>query len=415
MNRSGPRRVAITGMGVVSAIGSGLTAYAAALRNCRSGIAQRTAFDETYAGDFAADGLVQLAAAVADVPPGLVSVDEVPDLELDRFAAFAVMATRDALADAGIAAGDPRRMNAAAIVGTAVGGDLARDLTSQRVYVRRQRPHPMSIARTMVNAGASAVSMAFGLRGPAFDVSSACASGAHAIGQAFRMLQSGDAELAVAGGAESLPGYSLFRAWQQLKVLSPDGCRPFAAGRNGLVLGEGAGIVVLEPLDAALARGTRVHAELAGFGMSADAHDWVLPDVGGMTRCMEAALTDAGAEAQEVAYLNAHATGTGRGDAAEAEAIGRVMGAHARELPVSSTKGLHGHALGASAALELIATALGLAGGWAPPMPDSASDPDVALRLVRGAPVPLAGDVALSSSFGFGGLNAALVLRRISS
>lgn len=169
---------------------------------------------------------------------------------------------------------------------------------------------------------------------------------------------------------------------------------------------------MLEPLDAIRARGGHVYAELAEVGMTADARDWVIPDVGGLTRCMQEALADGGVDPDEVAYVNAHGTSTDRGDAAEAEALGRVMGSRAARVPISSTKALHGHALGATGALEAIATALGLDQGWMPPMPAAERDPALDLELVAGEPQPLRGEIALSNSFGFGGLNASLVLRR---
>jgi nodulation protein E len=409
-----PRRVVISGMGVVSGIGTGLANYGRALRECRSGIGQREIFDETYPSDVPRESFMHLAAAVKDVPPGYVALDDLPSIAVDPFATYAVIAAGEALRDAGFSNGDARRARAAVIVGTAVGGDQSRDIASMRVYAKR-RPHPLTVVRTMVNAGASAVSIAFGLTGPAFDISSACASSGHAIGQAYRMVQLGLADCAIAGGAESLPGYSLFRSWQQMHVLSPDGCRPFAAGRNGMVLGEGAGIIVLEPLDVVRARGGHAYAEVAGFGMTSDARDWVIPDADGMTRCMREALSDAGVDPDEVAYVNAHGTSTDRGDAVEAEALARVMGARAAKVPISSTKALHGHALGAAGGLEAIATALGLDGGWMPPMPLAERDPALDLELVVGEPKPFRGEVALTNSFGFGGLNASLVLRHVAN
>jgi 3-oxoacyl-(acyl-carrier-protein) synthase len=302
-------------------------------------------------------------------------------------------------------------------VGTGVGGDRSRDLASFRVFAKDRRPHPLTIVRAMSNAAASAVSMAFRLCGPVMSISSACASGTQAIGEAYRMVRFGLAEYAIAGGAESLPAYALYRSWQQMQVLSPDGCRPFAADRNGIVLGEGAGVVVLEPLESARARGARIYAEVAGFGMSADACDWVHPSLDGMCRCMTEAMADAAVEAGDLAYINAHATGTARGDAAEAAAIARVLGDAVGRVPVSSSKALHGHALGASGALEVIATTLALDGGWVPEMPPSRPDAEIPLRLAwhdeHGAPERLDGDVALSNSFALGGVNAAVVLRSV--
>jgi nodulation protein E len=401
------RRVAITGIGVLSAAGTGLAQYRRNLQECRSGIALRDR-DERWPEELARCVQPHLAAAVRDVPED-PACDELA-LALDVFARYAIIATREALGDARL--DDASR--AAVVIGTAAGGDQSRDDASHRLFSRQKKPHPMTIVRTMLSGAASAVSMAFGLTGPALNISTACASSTHAIGQAFRLVQSGGADAAIAGGAESLPSYGLYRSWEQMKVLSRDGCRPFAAGRNGMVLGEGAAMVVLEPLDAARARGAHVWAEVIGFGMSADARDWVVPDVGGMLRCMQAALEDGGVPPDELAYVNAHGTGTLRGDAAEAQALAQFLGKEARRIPVSSTKPLHGHALGATGAMEAIATALALDEGWIPPMPRAPRDPDIALRLVSGEPAALEGAVALTNSFAFGGLNASLVLRKAS-
>ena len=400
-------------MGVVSAIGRGVPDFRQSLRDCRCGIARRTLWDETFPEEVPQESYAHLAAAVRDVPPGFVERDELPAFAVDRFALYAVIAAEEALRDAGFANGDARRRNAGVIIGSAVGGDQSRDFASHRIFSRRLRPHPLTVVRTMVNAGASAISIAFGLTGPVFSIASACASGAHAIGQAAQMVRFGMSDCMVAGGAETLPAYTLLKSWQQMRVLSRDGCRPFAADRNGMVLGEGAGVLVLEPLDAVLARGGHVYAEVAGFAMNADGRDWVIPDAGGMHRCMEAALADAQIDAAQIAYVNAHGTSTDLGDAAEAEALAELLGPRAPHVPVSSTKALHGHALGATGALEAIATALGLDEGWMPPMPASERDPRLDLELVTGLPRPLHGEFALSNSFGFGGLNASLVLRRL--
>lgn len=404
-------RVAITGMGVVSAIGIGLPRFRASLHGCHSGVAERELFDETWSDTQGRQPIRHLAAEIRDFREN-GQFRDVPPASLDLFAKFAVTAADEAIRDAGADLIRENRHRTAVVLGTAVGGDQSRDATSYRLYSRRQSPHPLTIVRVMVNAAVSAVSMVFGLTGPAFSVSSACASSAHAIGEACRMLQFGLADVAIAGGAESLPSYGLYRSWRQMKVLSPDGCRPFAMDRNGIVLGEGAGVVVLEPLERALARGAHVYAEIAGFGMSADAVDWVNPDPVGMVRCMTAAMEEAGVGAGELAYVNAHAPGTVRGDAAEAEAMARVLGPETARIPVSSTKALHGHALGASGAIELIATALAVDERRVPPMPYTAYDPRFPLHFANAAAPMGERPAAMSNSFGFGGLNATIVLRR---
>ena len=407
------RRVAITGMGIVSALGCDVASTRASLLECRSGIGIREMFDESWPDDLPAESLRHLAAMAGDPKADVDTVGGIPLKLLDRFSRFAIAATGQALADAGSASDDPRRARAALILGTSVGGDESRDAASFRILRRKTRPHPVTILRTMVNSAVSAVSIVYGFSGPVLNISTACASSGHAIGHAFRMVQYGMSDLAVAGGSETLPSYCVYRSWQQMSVLSPNGCRPFAGDRNGIVLGEGAGVVVLEPLDDALARGAHVYAEVTGFGMCADARDWALPSTDGMFRCMREAASDAALDPRDVAYINAHGTGTVAGDAAEAAAIERFLGDETSRVPVSSTKSLHGHALGASAAVELIATALGLEGGWLPPMPKAPRDPLLSLNLVAGEPAPLLGNSAITNSFGFGGLNASLVLRRL--
>jgi nodulation protein E len=404
-----PARVAITGMGVVSAIGNDVASFTASLRACRSGIGVCAGPNERW-DDADGNRAELLAAAVRDLHVN-GELRNVAEASLDPYSRLALVAAAQAIADAGEESIRTRRQRTAVILGTASGGDISRDEACHRIFGRRSRPHPLTVVRVMVNGAVSAVTIAHGFQGPAFTVSSACASAAHAIGQAVRMLQCGMADVAVTGGAEALPSYSQYQAWRQMSVLSRDGCRPFAADRNGFVLGEGAGIVVLERLDDAVARGAKVYGEIAGFGTSADANAWVNPDHSGMLRCMANALDDAGLAPGELAYINAHATGTERGDAAEANAIAELFGGKP-DVPVSSTKALHGHALGASGALELIATTVAMSEEWIPPMPAAVSDPGIQLNLVRGDAQPMRGEFAMSNSFGFGGLNASLILRR---
>ncbi|HEX9760617.1 MAG TPA: beta-ketoacyl-[acyl-carrier-protein] synthase family protein, partial [Candidatus Acidoferrales bacterium] len=276
------------------------------------------------------------------------------------------------------------------------------------------RIHPLSIPRTMANAGASHISMEFGLTGPAYTVSTACSSSNHAIGLALRMVQHGEAEVALAGGGEAPFTVGMLKAWEAMRVISPDTCRPFSKGRKGMILGEGAAMLVLEPLEAAQARGAQVYAELAGCGMSSDAHHITQPLPEGAAAAIRAALRDAGMAPEQVSYINAHGTGTPANDAAETRAIRAVFGAHADRLAVSSTKSLHGHALGAAGALEAVATLLALREGVLPPTinftePDPECDLDVVPNQARAAAV----ECALSNSFAFGGLNAVLAFRQL--
>jgi nodulation protein E len=334
---------------------------------------------------------------------------------LDRTSQFALYAANEAIAQSGLdfAAGGLGNRTAV-VIGTGVGGETTQDESSRRLYAENaQRLHPLTIARVMANAPASQISMAHGLRGPVFAVSSACASANHAIAQAALLIRAGMADVAVTGGAEACLSYGVLRAWEAMRVLADDTCRPFSADRRGVVLGEGAGMVVLESMERARARGATVLAELAGFGMSADAGDIVAPDAAGGAAAMALALADAGLEPQDVDYINAHGTGTPANDPTETRAIRQVFGAHADRLAVSSTKSMHGHALGAASALELVAVIGALREGVVPPTanfgaPDPACDLDYVPNVPRAMPVR----AALSNSFAFGGLNAVLALKQ---
>jgi len=265
----------------------------------------------------------------------------------------------------------------------------------------------------MANAGASHISMEFGITGPSFTISTACSSAAHAIGQAFLMVRTGATELALTGGSEAPFSLGILKAWEAMRVVSPDTCRPFSKDRRGMILGEGAGMLVLEPLEAARARGARIHAEIVGFGMSADACHITQPSAEGAARAMRAALRNANLSSEQIGYINAHGTATPANDPTETAAIRAVFGAHANKLAVSSTKSMHGHALGAAAALECIATLFALRDGVLPPTvnytePDPDCDLDVIPNQAREAQV----EYAISNSFAFGGLNAVLALRK---
>jgi nodulation protein E len=334
---------------------------------------------------------------------------------LDRFAQFALVAAREAIRDAGIEWTPALRERAAVVWGSSLGGQCTQDAQFAELYgAGRDRIHPLTIPRAMANAAASQLSMEFGLTGPAFSLSTACASANHALGEALWLLRSGRADVALAGGSEAPFSFATLKGWEAMRVISPDTCRPFSRDRRGMILGEGGAVLVLEPLEAAHARGARVYAELAGSGMSADAHHITQPAVAGPARAMRAALADAGLPAQAVGYINAHGTGTAGNDPAESRAIHEVFGAHAASLAVSSTKSLHGHALGAAGALEAVAAVLALHHGVLPPTanfttPDPECDLDVIPNQARTQRV----EAALSNSFAFGGLNAVLAFRAV--
>ena len=332
---------------------------------------------------------------------------------LDRFAQFALVAAREAVRDSGIELTPALRDQSAVVTGCCLGGQTAEDAEFEILYRQgRNRVHPLTIPRTMANAGASMLSMEFGLRGPAFTLSTACSSSSHAIGLAYQMVRSGAAELALAGGSEAPFSYGLLKAWEAMRVISTDTCRPFSRDRRGMILGEGAAMLVLEPLEAARARGARVHGEIVGFGMSSDAHHITQPSADGAALAISAALRDSGLAPEQIGYVNAHGTGTPGNDATETRAIRQVFGAHAGRLAVSSTKSLHGHTLGAAGALEAVATVMALREGVLPPTANfTERDPECDLDVVPNASRPLRVECALSNSFAFGGLNAVLVFR----
>jgi nodulation protein E len=332
---------------------------------------------------------------------------------LDRFAQFALVAAREAIQNAGLELSAPLRDSTAIITGSCLGGQTSEDAEFETLYRQgKNRVHPLTIPRTMANAGASMLSMELGIRGPAFTVSTACSSATHALGLAFHMVRSGAAPLALAGGSEAPFSLGLLKAWEAMRVISPDTCRPFSRDRNGMILGEGAAILVLEPFEVARARGARIHGEIIGFGMSSDAHHITQPSAEGAALAIAAALKDAVLPTEAVGYINAHGTGTLGNDSTETRAIRQVFGAHAERLALSSTKSLHGHALGATGALEAAATLLALRDGLLPPTANfTTPDPECDLDVIPNVARALRVQYALSNSFAFGGLNAVLAFR----
>lgn len=406
MNDIASRAIAITGVGAVSAFGEGAQTLWAALREGHSGI-------RPLRHERAADLRVRVAAQVPESFDPTAHFSERQLSMLDRTAQFALVAANEAVAQSGLDfAADGLGLRTAVVVGTGVGGETTQDEQSRRLYAENAaRVHPLSIVRLMANAPTSQISMAYGLRGPAFAVASACASANHAIAQAALMIRAGLADVAVAGGTEACITFGAMRAWEAMRVLADDTCRPFSANRRGLVLGEGAGVFVLESMAHARARGAQVLGVLAGVGMSADAGDIVAPDPAGSASAMTQALADAGLSPEDIDYINAHGTGTPANDPTETRAIHRVFGTHAPKLAVSSTKSMHGHALGASGALELVAVLGAIRDGVVPPTANlDAPDPACDLDYVANTPRELRVRAALSNSFAFGGLNAVLAV-----
>jgi nodulation protein E len=401
-----PHRVVVTGCGVVSPIGQDTATYWAGLKEGKSGIGVPTLVSPELLQK-------EVVAEVKDFDP-LKHFSEREVSVLDRVSQFAVVAAKEAIANAGIVFDGALADRTAAIVGTGVGGAVTLDESYKRVYRDNSaRVYPLTIPKLMPNAPASQVSMHFGIRGPSFGIVSACASATHAIGLSYQMLRSGIADAAVTGGAEACVTFGTLKGWEALRVMAPDACRPFSRDRKGLVLGEGAAMVVLETLEGAKARGAGILGEIVGFGMSADAKDLTNPDVDGMARAITWALQDGGLTADDIDYINAHGTGTLANDLTETRALKAALGARAAKIPVSSTKSMVGHALGAAGALEFVAALMAIRDNVAPPTigylgPDPACDLDYVPNIAREMKI----DVALSNSFAFGGLNAVLAARR---
>ena len=399
-------RVVISGIGVVSPVGASLDEFWTALVEGRSGIGPLTIIPTERLS-------TRIAAQVGGFDPDAHFSPKQAHL-LDRFAQFAVVAARAAVRDAQCEISEELALDAATVVGNGSGGQGTVDAGYLKLYGQNaEKAHPLSIPRWMVNAAASQVSIDLGLRGPTWTVATACASATHAIGQAFHMVRNGQAPIALAGGTEACLTVGTVKAWEALRALSTDTCRPFSRNRSGLVIGEGAAMFLLEPRDRALARGARVYAEVLGFGMSADASDITAADADGGARAMRAALRDARANPEDVDYVNAHGTGTILNDRTESEALRKVFGSHADRLAVSSSKAVLGHSMGAAGALELAAAALALQTQTIPPTanfeePDPACDIDCVPNVARSARVRM----AMSNSFAFGGLNAVIALGR---
>jgi nodulation protein E len=401
------RRVAITGMGAICALGRTVEETAQSLAAGRPAIGPIRSADVSTLR-------FNNGAEVAGYSHQPYFDDKRADF-MDRFAQFAVIAAREAVADAGVVWTPRLQERTAIITGSCVGGQSTEDTGFWDVYkLGSPRVHPLTIPKTMANAGASHISMEFGITGPSFTISTACSSASHAMGQAFQMVRSGAADMAITGGSEAPFSFGILKAWEAMRVVSPDTCRPFSKDRTGMVLGEGGAVFVLEPLEAALARGARVHAEISGVGMSSDACHITQPSAEGAARAMRWALEDAHLAPEQIGYINAHGTATQANDPTETRAIRMVFGEHANRLAVSSTKSMHGHALGAAGAIEALATVLALRDGILPPTanysaPDPACDLDVVPNVARRADV----ECALSNSFAFGGLNAVLAFRKV--
>ncbi|MEM7489299.1 MAG: beta-ketoacyl-[acyl-carrier-protein] synthase family protein [Pseudomonadota bacterium] len=399
------RRVVITGAGTVNALGRDVAATQAAMRAGRSAIGPLEMRDVERLD-------IRIGAQVPDYDETAHFTRQEIAL-YDRYTQFALLAAREAMGQAGLDLTEEAAMRAGVILGTSGGGLNTQDDNYRAVYeAGKNRVHPFVVPRLMNNAAAAHISMAWNLRGPSFTVSTACASSNHAIGQAVQFIRAGLADVMVTGGSEAMLCFGGVKAWEGLRVMSRDTCRPFCATRSGMVQGEGAGIFVLEARDQALARGVDILAEVAGVAMTSDASDIVMPSREGAERAMAGALRDAGMAAEEVGYINAHGTGTAANDRTECAAVAQVFGDHAARLAITSTKAMHGHCIGATGAIELLACLMALRDGVIAPTANwRARDPGCPLDVVPNDAREARVTACLSNAFAFGGMNAVLALR----
>ncbi len=395
------QRVVVTGLGTISALGIGVNPFWKHLVEGHSGI------------DSLPENWHAMRTSSGALVPNYLEEDHFTREALpllDRFSQFAVLAGKEAIQDAGLEAATLE--NAAAVIGTGCGGKQTDEDTYTHLYkTGKTRAHPLTIPKGMPSASASQISIQLGITGAVFTVSSACASGAHAAIQGAIMIEAGLTDVAIVGASDAPFTYGLLKSWEALRVMSPDTCRPFCADRGGLVLGEGAGMLVLESEQHARSREARIYARLSGYGQTADAGHITRPQLTGVTRSMTAALKRAELNAEAIDYINAHGTATRSNDPLETCAIHQVYGKHANKLAISSTKSMHGHALGASSALELVATVLALHHQYAPPTANfTTPDPECDLDYIPNTGRSMVIQHAASHAFAFGGLNAVLIL-----
>lgn len=399
------RRVIVTGMGAVSAAGIGAEALWQAARDGRSCVGE-VRLARPYRGR------VRLAAQVQDFDPAAhFTADELAFC--DPVTQYLLVAAEEAVSQAGLASAKPMGPRTATIIGTGIGGMTTFENGLYRELMEHNRPDPLTIPRLIPSACPSQLSIRYGSTGPCFAVASACSSATQAIGIGVHLIRSGLVDRAIVGGTEDCITNSGMLAWEVLRVLTPDACRPFSKGRNGMVLGAGAAVFILEESELARARGAEALVEIAGYGTSADARDPVRPDAEGAAACMRNALADAAIEADEIDYVNAHGTGTTANDITESEALAIVFGNKLSRLPVSSTKPVHGHGLGAAGALELVVTMGAVRDNIAPPTINwREADIKCPVDAVPNEARPMEIKTAMTNSFAFGGINASLVVRR---
>tara|TARA_R110000796_G_scaffold17064_10_gene52738 strand:- start:927 stop:2141 length:1215 start_codon:yes stop_codon:yes gene_type:complete len=401
------KRVVITGAGTVNALGMNVPDTVYAMREGTCGIGALEFRDVERL-------TIQIGGQIKGFDAQHVFSRHQISL-YDRFTQFALVAAAEAVSQSGLDFTEELADKSGVILGTAGGGISTSDDNYRAVYEEgKNRVHPFVVPKLMNNAAASHISMGYDLRGPSFTVSTACASSNHAMAQAFEMVRSGMAPVMIAGGAESMLCFGGIKAWEGLRVLSRDACRPFSANRNGMVQGEGAGIFVFEEYERARARGADILCEISGYAMTSDASDIVMPSKEGAARAMARALADAQVNPNEVGYINAHGTGTMANDKTECAAVIDVFGTHAKRLMISSTKSMHGHLIGGTGAVELLACIMALRDGViAPTIGYQEPDPDCALDVVPNHARDARVNVALSNAFAFGGMNAVIVLKAL--
>ncbi|HUS03513.1 MAG TPA: beta-ketoacyl-[acyl-carrier-protein] synthase family protein [Chitinophagaceae bacterium] len=400
------RRVVVTGMGSISALGKNVAETWQNVVDCKSGIGPITMIDTTDLR-FKNGGEIKNYNALDHFTEKEINL-------IDRFAQLGVIPAREAVQQSGIDWSDELKDNCCVIMGTSIGGQETTESSFYSLFKEgKNRVNLFTIPRIMPNAAASHITMQFGITGFAYAISTACASSNHAIGNAFWMVRNGTCDMAITGGSETPVNFGFLKAWEALRVVDPETCRPFSKDRQGMILGEGGAILVLETLDAALQRGAEIYAEIIGFGMSSDAGHITKPEQKGPEKAMRMALKDAAISPGKIDYINAHGTGTLANDSLETAAIKAVFGDHSKKLAVSSTKSLHGHVLGGTSAIEAVITTCALKHQVYPPtanytVPDPECDLDVVPNQSRKGEM----NYAMSNSFAFGGLNAVLVFKK---
>ncbi|WP_170508493.1 beta-ketoacyl-[acyl-carrier-protein] synthase family protein [Ruegeria arenilitoris] len=401
------KRVVITGAGTINSLGHSVPDTLEAMREGRCGISELEFRD-----------VDRLSIKIGGQVRGFEAEGRFNRQQMalyDRFTQFTLTAAKEAIDQSGLEFHGELAVRSGVVLGTAGGGVSTWDDNYRSVYEDgKNRVHPFVVPKLMNNAAASHISMEHNLKGPSFTVSTACASSNHAMALAFQMVRSGAAPAMITGGSESMLCFGGVKAWEGLRVMSKDACRPFSANRNGMVQGEGAGVFVFEEYEHARARGAEILCEVAGYAMSSDATDIVMPSKQGAARAMAGALKDAGLNASDVGYINAHGTGTAANDKTECAAVADVFGRHADDLMISSTKSMHGHLIGGTGAVELLACIMAVRDGViAPTIGYEEPDPECALDVVPNEAREAAVNVALSNAFAFGGLNAVLALKKV--